>query len=59
MGLGSVWMTGPMQAKGEIEKILKVPPGLDLIAYLPVGYAAESPALRARKPVMEVCEIIK
>jgi nitroreductase len=59
MGLGSVWMTGPMQAKGEIEKILKVPKGLDLIAYLPVGYAAESPALRERKPVMDVCEIVK
>lgn len=59
MGLGTVWMTGPMQAKGEIEKILKVPAGLDLVAFIPVGYPAESPELRERKPVKEICEIIK
>jgi len=59
MGLGAVWMTGPMQAKGSIEKILNVPSGMDLIAYIPVGYPAETPALRPRKPIQEVCEIIK
>lgn len=59
MGLGAVWMTGPMQAKGAIEKILKVPAERDLIAYIPVGFPAEKPALRIRKPVKEVCEIIK
>jgi nitroreductase len=59
IGLGAVWMTGPLQAKGEIEKILKVPPHLDLVAFIPVGYPAESPALKERKPVSEVCEIIR
>jgi nitroreductase len=59
MGLGAVWMTGPMQAKGAIEKILKVPAEMDLIAYVPVGFPAERPALRIRKPVEEICEIIK
>jgi nitroreductase len=59
MGLGAVWMTGPMQAKGEIEKILKIPQGMDLVAFIPVGYPAENPDLRVRKPVNEVCEIIK
>jgi nitroreductase len=58
-GLGAVWMTGPMQAKGEIEKILKVPATLDLIAFIPVGYPAETPPLRERKPVKDVCEIIR
>jgi nitroreductase len=58
MGLGAVWMTGPTQAKGEIEKILKVPPQMDFIALIPVGYPAESPAARPRKPVKEVCELI-
>jgi nitroreductase len=59
MGLGSLWMTGPLpQAKGEIEKILNCPPDMDIIALLPVGYAAENPA-RTRKPVKEVCTIIK
>ncbi len=59
MGLGAVWMTGPMQAKGDIEKILKVPPGMDLIAFIPVGYPAENPPLKERKAVQEVCEIIR
>jgi nitroreductase len=59
MGLGACWMTGPTQAKGEIEKILKVPAGLDIVAYIPVGYPAENPPLKERKPVKEVCEIVK
>lgn len=58
MGLGAVWMTGPMQAKGEIEKILHVPAGMDLVAFIPVGYPAEHPGLRLRKPIKEVCEVI-
>ena len=59
MGLGAVWMTGPMQAKGELEKILHVPQGMELVALIPVGYPDESPAPKARKSVAEVCEIIK
>jgi nitroreductase len=59
MGLGAVWMTGPLpQCKGEIEKILKVPNNMDIVALIPVGYPAESP-IRNRKPVHEVCEIIR
>ena len=58
MGLGAVWMTGPLsQCKGEIEKILKTPATMDIVALIPVGYPAESPA-RDRKPVSEVCTII-
>ena len=59
MGLGAVWMTGPIQAKAEIEKILKVPEEMDLIAFIPVGYPAETPALKERKPVKEVCQVIR
>lgn len=59
MGLGAVWMTGPMQAKREIETLLKVPPEMDIIAFIPVGYPAESPVSRGRKPVGEVSEIIR
>ena len=50
---------GPMQAKGDIEKILKIPVGEDLVAFIPVGFPAENPPLRPRKPVTEVCTIIK
>ena len=59
MGLWAVWMTGPMQAKGEIEKILSVPAGVDVIAFIPVGYPAESPAPKERRPIEEVCEVIR
>jgi nitroreductase len=59
MGLGAVWMTGPLpSSKGDVEKILKVPPEMDIIALIPVGYPAESPT-RDRRPVSEVCEVIK
>ena len=59
MGLGAVWMTGPLpQAKGDIEKILDVPADMDIIALIPVGYPAETPT-RDRRPVSEVCEIIR
>ena len=59
LGLGAVWMTGPMQAKGEIEKILKVPADMDVIAFIPIGYPAESPTPKERRPVGEVSEIIR
>jgi nitroreductase len=59
MGLGTVWMTGPMQAKAEIEKILRVPSGLDLVAFIPVGYPSEHPAAKERRPIGEVSEIIR
>jgi nitroreductase len=59
MGLGAVWMTGPTQAKGEIEKILNIPSDMDVVAFVPVGYPAESPAPRQRKPVGEVTQVIK
>jgi len=59
MGLGAVWMTGPIQAKGEIEKILRVPSGMDIVAFIPVGHPAESPAPRERRPIREVSEVIR
>lgn len=59
MGLGAVWMTGPIQAKDDIERVLNVPDDLDLIALIPVGYPDESPATRGRKPISEVSEILR
>lgn len=59
MGLGALWMTGPMQAKGEIEKVLRVPPEMDIIAFIPVGYPAESPAPKERRLFEEVCEVVR
>jgi nitroreductase len=59
MGLGTVWMTGPLHSKNEIEKILQVPSGMDFVAFLPLGYPAESPEPKPRKPIAEVCKVIK
>jgi nitroreductase len=58
MGLGAVWMTGTVQVAGEIEKILRVPPDMNLVAFIPIGYPSESPELRPRRPFEEVCEIV-
>lgn len=58
-GLGAVWMTGPIQAKGDIEKIVKMPAGMDACAVVPVGYPAETPQTRGRKPVFEICEFVR
>lgn len=59
MGLGATWMTGPLsQTKGDIEKILDVPSDRDIIALIPVGYPADSPT-GTRRPVNEVCQVIK
>ncbi|MFC1914464.1 nitroreductase family protein [Chloroflexota bacterium] len=59
MGLGAVWMVGPMQVKGEIEKIIGIPSEKDLVAFIPVGYPAESPEPKGRLPITEVCEVIR
>jgi len=59
MGLGAVWMTGPLpSSKGNVEKLLKVPEDMDIVALIPVGYPAESPTGQ-RRPVSEVCEVIR
>jgi nitroreductase len=52
-GLGGVWMTGPLLAKGQIESLLQVPKEMNLVALIPVGYPDESPT-KTRKPVSEV-----
>ena len=58
MGLGTLWMSGPLHAKAEIEKFLKIPAEMDVVHLIPVGYPAENPT-RKRKPVTEVCQVIK
>jgi nitroreductase len=59
MDLGAVWMTGPLpQCKGDVEKLLNMPPDMDLVALIPVGYPAESPT-RDRQPVSEVTTLVK
>ena len=58
IGLGTLWMTGPLHAKKAIEQLLKLPAGIDVVTLVPVGYPAEHPT-KERKPVSDVCQIIK
>jgi len=57
MGLGAVWLVSPLQAKKEIETILKVPAAMDLVCLVAVGYPDESPE-KDRKPVDQMMEFI-
>jgi nitroreductase len=57
MGLGAIWLAGPLQAKKEIEKILKGPANMSLVCLVGVGYPDESPQ-KDRKPVDQVLEFI-
>jgi nitroreductase len=59
MGLGTCWMSGPLIAKREIEEILEVAEGWDLVAFIPVGYPAESPPAKPRKTVEELAQFVK
>jgi nitroreductase len=56
-GLGAVWLVSPIQAKKEIEAILRVQPDMNLICLVAVGYPDESPQ-RNRKLVDEVLEFV-
>jgi nitroreductase len=58
-GLGNTWMGGPLQAKKEIEALLEVPPEWDFVGLIPVGYAAEAPETRPRKPIQDVIRFIR
>ncbi len=58
-GLGTTWMAGPLQAKKDLERILGVPPEWDFVGLFPVGYPAEQPEPRPRKPVHEVIRFIR
>ncbi len=40
LGLGTTCMTGPLQAKKEIERLLGVQPEWDFVTLIPVGYPA-------------------
>ncbi len=57
-GLGGVWMTGPLLAKAEIEKLLKVPDEMNLIALVPLGVPDESPTQK-RKAVSDVVQFYR
>lgn len=58
-GLGATWMAGPQQAKKEIEQLLNVPPDLDFVNLIPVGYPAETPKTPLRKAITDVVQFLR
>ena len=57
-GLGAIWMTGPLVARAEIEKVLGASPEQILVGLIPVGYPDEQPE-KTRKPLAEVVEFLR
>lgn len=58
MGLGAVWLAAPLIAKREIEELLSVPEGMNLVSLVAVGQPDENPQ-KDRKAVSEVMEFIR
>ncbi len=58
-GLGATWMSGPQQAKKEIEQLLGVPPEWEFVDLIPVGYPAETPKTPGRKDISEVVQFFR
>lgn len=52
LGLGTCWI-GAFNEE-ETAKILKVPNGVRPVAIVPIGYPAESPAPRNRRPISQI-----
>ncbi len=58
-GLGTTWMSGPLQAKKEIEELLDVTGEWDLVNLVPVGYPAKVPETPPRKPIETVVQFFR
>ena len=54
LGYGACWMSAPVVAAEQLERILEVEPPARLVALVPVGRPAQHPAPRSRLPVREV-----
>ncbi|PMB75890.1 MAG: nitroreductase [Candidatus Bathyarchaeota archaeon] len=52
LGLGTCWV-GAFKEE-EARRILKIPQGIRPVAIIPVGYPAESPQPRSRRPINQI-----
>jgi nitroreductase len=53
-GVGASAMTGPLVAADQLRTLLDVPASWQIVALVPIGYAAEEPASTSRKPGTQV-----
>ncbi len=51
-GLGSCWIGAFIE--GEVRKVLEIPEGVKPVALTPLGYPAQEPKPRDRKPLTEI-----
>jgi hypothetical protein len=51
-------MTGPLLAKRQLEKILKIAPSDNLTALIPIGIPESMPAMPPRRPTEEIARFI-
>jgi nitroreductase len=52
-GLGTCWMTGPLNNEAELRAILAIPESKELVCLTPLGYPDEHPPAPIRKPLEE------
>ncbi|MEM0320766.1 MAG: hypothetical protein QXS67_05080 [Candidatus Nezhaarchaeales archaeon] len=53
-----MWLGVPLLLKSEFDRVLNPPEGLELQAVITVGYPAETPTPRKRKPLSEVYHVV-
>ena len=58
LGLGGVWLGVPLLMRKEFDKILQPPNNCELQAIIALGYPAEKPKKRPRKPIESVIKIL-
>jgi len=51
-GLGTCWIGAYVEE--EVKKVLQIPPGVKPVALTPLGYPAQEPRPRPRKPLAEI-----
>lgn len=58
LGYGACWMTGPLVAKPEIERLLMVEEPFEMVAMIPIGFPKKIPKAPPRKSFHEIVTII-
>jgi len=54
LGLGGVWLGEVLKNREQVEKLLEVPDGVELMAVVALGHPAEKPGKGTRKPLDQV-----
>lgn len=54
LGLGGVWLGEVLKNRKQVEKLLEVPDGVELMAVVALGHPAEKPGKGTRKPLDQV-----